>query len=59
MSREKSFLEKPIRNRPEKRKKDLGEGAIDSRFAKINFKKYLRQVEEDLLELDDDLEDDE
>lgn len=46
MSREKSFLEKPQR-RPEKQKKPLGEGTEDSRFAKISFKRYLREIEEE------------
>lgn len=45
----KAFLEKPQR-KPEKRKKQLGEGAEDSRIAKISFKRYLRQIEEELLD---------
>jgi hypothetical protein len=56
MSREKSYLEKQNQRRPEKKKKNLGESAKDSRFAKISFKKYLRQIEEELLE-DDYLDD--
>lgn len=55
MSREKSYLEKQIVHRPEKRKPVLGEGAADSRMAKISFKNYLRKIEEDLLAEDDDI----
>lgn len=54
---DKAYLEKQTARRPEKKKKTLGEGSTDSRMAKISFKKYLRQIEEELL--DDDLTDDE
>lgn len=48
---DKSYLEKQTsrRNAPPKKKK-LGESATDSRMAKISFKNYLRQIEEELLD---------
>lgn len=52
--------------RPEKKKKSLGEGAGDARHARISFKNYLRELEEqneyeedDLYEEDAQLPDDE
>jgi hypothetical protein len=58
MSREKSYLEKPQR-KFEKVNKPIGEGASDSRMAKITFKNYLRQIEEDLLDEEGDMFEDE
>lgn len=60
---DKSYLEKQTtrRNAP-KKKKALGESTGDSRFAKISFKNYLRQIDEELLDADldeDELEEDE
>ena len=53
MSREKSYLEKQKSHRPMDKKKSVNEGSTDSRMAKISFKNYLRQVEEDLLDEDE------
>lgn len=52
---DKAYLEKQTARRPEKKKPSIGEGATDSRMAKISFKNYLRQIEEDLLDEEDDL----
>lgn len=46
MSREKAFLEKTPR-KPEKQKRQVVEANEDSRFEKISFKKYLREIEEE------------
>ena len=46
MSREKAFLEKNPR-KPEKHKRQVTEVNEDSRFEKISFKKYLREIEEE------------
>lgn len=46
MSREKAFLEKTSR-KPEKHKRQVNEVNEDSRFEKISFKKYLREIEEE------------
>lgn len=54
---DKSYLEKQTSRRPEKKKTAIGEGSPDSRMAKISFKNYLRQIEEDLLDEDDDMDD--
>lgn len=58
---DKSYLEKQTsrRNAP-KKKKALGEGTGESRFAKISFKNYIRQLDEELLDadLEDDLDED-
>lgn len=60
---DKSYLEKQTARRPEKKKKTLGEGSTDSRMAKISFKNYLRQIEEEELynesnfNEDDDMDD--
>lgn len=57
---DKSYLEKQTSRRNAPKKKKLGEGVTDSRFAKISFKNYLRQIEEELLdEFVDDQDDDE
>jgi hypothetical protein len=37
----------PQAQRPEKKKKSLGEGADESRMARISFKNYLRELEEE------------
>lgn len=53
---DKSYLEKQTSRRNPPKKKKLGEGVGESRFAKISFKNYIRQLDEELL--DADLEDD-
>jgi hypothetical protein len=55
---DKSYLEKQTSRRNPPKKKPVGEGATDSRFAKISFKNYIRQIEEDLLREDADSDDD-
>lgn len=55
---DKAYLEKQTSRRPEKKKKSLGEGSPDSRYQKITFKNYLRQIEEDLLDEYDEYNDD-
>lgn len=54
-ARDQSFLEKPQR-RPEKQKKPIGENVVDSRFERISFKRYLRELDENIE--DDDFVDD-
>ena len=54
-----SFLEKTKKQPDTFKKKKLGEGSQESRMQRVSFKKYLREIEDQFYndEEDDDFED--